>query len=86
MANNIAQIRGKHQISQTGLAKAIGVTKQCLSLAENDKCSVSLAKKISSYLNEDVIDILGSDVFVVAPKTDAEKEKFIEIIKNYKID
>lgn len=86
MGNNLAQIRGKHQISQTNLAKKIGITKQGLCFAEKGKCSVNLAKKVASYLGEDVIDILGTDIFVVSPKTDAEKEKFIEIIKNFKID
>ncbi len=85
MANNLAQIRGKYQISQTKLAKSIGVTKQGLCFAEKGRCSVSLAKKVSNFLGEDVIDILGTDVLVFAPKSEEEKAKIIEIIKNYEV-
>lgn len=85
MANNLTQIRGKHEISQTKLAKAVGVTKQGMCYAEKNKCSVSLAKKVSKYLDEDILDVLGADVLAVKPKTEEEKRKIIEIIKNYEV-
>ena len=80
MANNLAKIRGKHQISQIDLAKRLGVTKQCVSGAELGRCSPRLAKKVAKELNENVFDILGTDVFVIEPKTEEEKAKIVESI------
>lgn len=81
MANNLAKIRGKHQLTQTQLAEALGVTKQGICFNEVGKLSVGLAKKASAYLNEDVFELLGTDVLVLVPETEAQKEYLINLIK-----
>lgn len=82
MANNLAKIRGKHQLTQTELAGRLGVSKQGLCFNENGKLSVGLAKKASAYLKEDIFELLGTDVFVLLPETEAQKEYLINLIKN----
>lgn len=82
MANNLAKIRGKHQLTQTELAGHLGVSKQGLCFNENGKLSVGLAKKASEYLNEDIFELLGTDVFVLLPETESQKEYLINLIKN----
>ena len=82
MANNLAKIRGKHGLTQTELAKAIGVTKQCVCFSESRKLSIGLAKKVAEHLNEDVFELLGTDVFVIDPETEAQKNYLINLIKN----
>lgn len=82
MANNLAKIRGKHQLTQTELASHLGVSKQGLCFNENGKLSIGLAKKASEYLNEDIFELLGTDVFVLLPKTESQKEYLINLIKN----
>ena len=82
MANNLAKIRGKHQLTQTDLAKALGVTKQGVCFNETGKLSLGLAKKASEYLKEDVFELLGTDVFVIVPETETQKEYLINLIKN----
>ncbi len=82
MGNNLAKIRGKHQITQTQLANALGVTKQGICYNETGKLSPGLAKKAAEYLHEDVIELLGTDVFIVVPKTKEQKEYLINLIKS----
>lgn len=81
MANNLAKIRGKHQISQTELAEKIGVTKQGLCFNEKGKCSIQMASKVAEVLHENVFEVLGTDAFVVEPKTEKDKEVLINLIK-----
>ena len=82
MANNLAKIRGKHGLTQTQLAEALGVTKQGVCFNETGKLSVGLARKVSEYLGEDIFELLGTDVFVLVPETEAQKEYLINLIKN----
>ena len=82
MGNNLAKIRGKHQITQTELAKALGVTKQGVCFNETGKLSLGLATKAAEYLHEDVIELLGTDNFVVTPKTKEQKEYLINLINS----
>lgn len=82
MGNNLAKIRGKHQITQTQLANALGVTKQGICYNETGKLSLGLAKKAAEYLHEDVIELLGTDVFVIVPETKEQKEYLINLIKS----
>lgn len=82
MGNNLAKIRGKHQITQTQLANALGVTKQGICYNETGKLSTGLAKKAAEYLHEDVIELLGTDVFAVVPETKEQKEYLINLIKS----
>lgn len=79
--NNLAKIRGKHQITQTELAEKIGVTKQGLCFNEKGKCSVAVAEKAAEALNENIFEILGADSFVILPKTDEDKTILINIIR-----
>lgn len=81
MGNNLAKIRGQHRISQTDLAEKIGVTKQGLCFNEKGKCSVQMAEKVAAELQENVFYVLGTDAFVVEPKTEEDKEIIIKIIK-----
>lgn len=81
MSNNLAMIRGKHQITQTALAEKVGVTKQGLCFSEKGKCSAQMAQKVADYLGENVFDVLGADAFVLLPRTEADKEALIRIIK-----
>lgn len=81
MANNLAKIRGEHQVSQTELASKIGVTKQGLCFNEKGKCSVQIATKAAAILHENVFEILGTDALVVEPKTEEDKEVLIRIIR-----
>ena len=76
MSNNLAKIRGKYQLTQEELANKVGVTKQGLCFNENGKLSIKLAAAVAETLNENIFDILGTDVFVVLPKTEADKEAF----------
>ena len=82
MGNNLAKIRGKHQLTQTQLAEALGVTKQGVCFNETGKLSLGLAKKASEYLHEDLFELLGTDVLVAVPETEAQKEYLINLIKN----
>ena len=82
MGNNLAKIRGKHQLTQTELAKHLGVSKQGLCFNETGKCSVGLAKKASAYLKEDIFEILGTDALVLVPETESQKEYLINLIKS----
>lgn len=81
MGNNLAKIRGRHQISQTELAAKIGVTKQGLCFNEKGKCSIQMAEKVAEVLHENVFEILGTDAFVAEPKTAQDKEILIKIIR-----
>ena len=80
MSNNLARIRGKHQITQSELAEKIGVTKQGLCFNEKKVCSAKMAKQAAAILNENVFDILGTDVFLIEPKTEEDKKKLINLI------
>ena len=80
MSNNLARIRGKHQMTQTELAEKIGVTKQGLCFNEKKICSIKMARKVAEVLNENVFDILGTDVFLIEPKTDEDKTRLIKLI------
>lgn len=82
MGNNLAKIRGKHQLTQTELANALGFTKQGICYNETGKLSIGLAKKAAEYLNEDIFELLGTDVFVILPETEAQKDYLINLIKN----
>lgn len=82
MANNLAKIRGKHGLTQTQLAEALGVTKQGVCFNETGKLSIGLAKKASEYLKEDIFELLGTDVLVIVPETKAQKDYLINLIKN----
>lgn len=82
MANNLAKIRGKHQLTQSELADKLGVSKQGLSFNECGKLSIGLAKKAAECLNEDVFELLGTDALVILPETEAQKEYLINLIKN----
>ena len=82
MGNNLAKIRGKHQLTQTELSNALGVTKQGICYNETGKLSIGLAKKAAEYLNEDIFELLGTDVFVILPETKAQKDYLINLIKN----
>ena len=85
MANNLAKIRGKHGLTQTELAKAVGVTKQAICFNETGKLSIGLAKKVSEYLNEDVFELLGTDALVLVPENAAQQECLIRTIRNLPI-
>lgn len=82
MGNNLAKIRGKHHLTQTQLAEALGVTKQGVCFNETGKLSLGLAKKVADYLDEDIFELLGTDVFVAVPETEAQKEYLINLIKS----
>ena len=82
MANNLAKIRGKHQLTQTQLAEALGVTKQGVCFNETGKLSLGLARKVSEYLGEDVFELLGDDVLVILPETESQKNYLINLIKD----
>ena len=82
MANNLAKIRGKHQLTQTDLANALGVTKQAICLNEKGKLSIGLAKKAAEHLGEDVFELLGTDALVIVPETEDQKKYLINLIKN----
>lgn len=82
MANNLAKIRGKHQLTQTELANALGVTKQGVCFNETGKLSIGLAKKAAEYLHEDIFELLGTDVLVILPETEEQKKYLINLIKN----
>jgi len=82
MANNLAKIRGKHQLTQTELAEALGVTKQGVCFNETGKLSIGLAKKAAEYLHEDIFELLGTDVLVILPETEEQKKYLINLIKN----
>lgn len=81
MANNLEKIRGKYGMSQGELAKKIGVTRQGIFYSEQNKISMSLAKKIADVLGENVFNILGTDALVALPETEEDKEILIEMIK-----
>lgn len=81
MGNNLAKIRGKHQITQTELAKKIGVTKQGLCFNEKGKCSVAIAEKVANYLGENIFSVLGTDSLVTLPLTAEDKAILIGIIE-----
>ena len=85
MGNNLAKLRGKHQISQTALANQIGVTKQALCFAEKGNCSFTMAKKVSDALDENIFDVLGTDALTCLPRNEQEKEKLIEMIQNIEV-
>ena len=82
MANNLAKIRGKHGLTQTQLAEALGVTKQGVCFNEIGKLSIGLARKASEYLGEDIFELLGSDVLVVLPETETQRDYLVNLIKN----
>lgn len=79
--NNLEKLRGKHGLTVTELAKRIGVSKQSLSLNEKKRVNIKTAKKVAEVLNENVFDILGSDVLVLLPETEQDKEIIINMIK-----
>ena len=81
MGNNLAKIRGKHQMTQKELAEKMGITKQGLSLNEQDKLSLKMATKAAEILDENLFEILGSDVLVAIPKTEQDKKIVIDMIK-----
>ena len=81
MANNLMKLRGKHQLSQSDLAKKIGITKQGLSFNEVKRVSFKVASKAAEVLGENVFAVLGSDALVALPKTEEDKRILIQIIE-----
>lgn len=86
MANNLAKIRGKHQLTQTELAAKLGVSKQGLCFNETGKLSVGLARKASACLGEDIFELLGTDVLVLLPKTESQQNYLINLIKSLPVN
>lgn len=81
MANNIAKLRGKHQITQQALADKIGVTKQGLSFNEVGKTNPKMAGAIAEALGENIFTVLGADALVLLPRTAEDKEILIQMIR-----
>ena len=81
MANNLAKIRGKHQMTQKDLAEKLEISTQGLCFSEKGKVSVKVAEKTAEILNENVFDILGSDALVLLPKNKQDKDILIKMIK-----
>lgn len=79
--NNLTKYRELHRLSQTALAKGVGVTKQCISYAEKHRVSAEVACKVAEYLHENVFDILGKDVLVIYPQSKKDVRRVIKNIK-----
>lgn len=80
--NNLKLLRGEHGITQKELAKAVGVTTQRISSAENGtSISPSLAVRIANVLDENVFTVLGTDSFVIEPKTLEDKEVLCALLR-----
>ena len=79
--NNLKKIRLKHNISNKSLTEQLEITRQSLWNYENKKIPLKIALKLSEILNENVFEILGTDVFVLTPTTEEEMEIVIKNIK-----
>lgn len=79
--NNLSKLRKKHNITQEELASRLNITKQSVCFWENHKITPKTALICAEVLGENVFEVLGDDVFVLKPKTQEEKDKVIEILK-----
>lgn len=83
--NNLEKIRAIHGLTQAELGAKIGHTRAMISALEKGRISVRNADKIASVLNENVFDVMGSDVLKKIPTTQEDKDKLIAIISNIKV-
>ena len=79
--NNLEKMRGKHEITQSELAKHLGITKAAVNYMERKKISKKHIHKIAEFLQENPFEILGKDSFVILPKTEEDKKILTDIIK-----
>lgn len=82
MANNLAKYRGKHNLTQEQLGSLLGVSKAAISYIEKYKINFKMATKIAKVLNENVFDIMGTDVLKALPTNETDKNIIIEAIQN----
>gem|GEM_PF-371910 len=63
MKNNLKELRGKHGVSQTALAQAVGTTKRTIYSIEtgNKDIHLSLARKLAAYFGCGIDDLFVSE-------------------------
>lgn len=81
MGNNLAKFRGKHNLTQEELGDKLGISKAGVCHLEKNNIAYRTAKKCAEILNENVFEIMGTNVLKVIPKTEEEKQILIEMIK-----
>ena len=90
MANNLKYYRLKHNLTLSELSEKItGAKNQHNVIFKNETGKITTAKaayKQTNALNENVFDILGDDVLLILPSTQEEKDKFLKIVENLKVD
>lgn len=77
--NNLKKLRGELGITQTELAKELGVTKATIINSEKN-LTKKMAYKISEKYNVNVFDLLGVDILKVYPYNEEDKKKVLEIL------
>ena len=80
--NNVRAIREAHDLTQTKLAKILGMSKQGLCFSEMGHVSIKTAKAISDYFGVSVIEVLGLDSFQILPASEEEREYLIKLLKS----
>lgn len=79
--NNLAKYRGKYGVKQEELAEKLGISKAGVSFIETKHLSAKNALKCAAILGENPFALLGTDSFVMLPKTKEDKAILIQIIK-----
>ena len=81
MGNNIKFLRVKHGYTQKELGEKIGMHAHAVGYAENHKCTPKLAKTVAKVLDENIFEVMGSDVLKIMPTTQEEKAILVKIIE-----
>lgn len=87
MGNNLCYYRIKHHMTTTELGNLAGcVQHHAITFHEKKKLSAKAAIKYAEALNENPVDLLGTDILTFMPRSEIEKEKIIEIVRGIKIN
>lgn len=82
--NNLRKYRAEKGLTLEELGAKIGTTRQRAFSCEKH-LSVNIAKKCAIILDENVFEILGTDVLKILPKTQEEKDSLLEAIAKIEV-
>ena len=86
--NRLKEFREKANLTQSELAKKVGLTRVYINKIENSnkvakKVKIQTLLKISSCLNESPIEVWGTDLLKYEPQNIFERDKMIQILEEY---
>lgn len=86
--NRLKEFRERANLTQSELAKKVGLTRVYINKIENSnkvakKVKIQTLLKISSCLNESPVEVWGTDLLKYEPRNIFERDKMIQILEEY---